>query len=78
MRHLYLVVLLALIAGCNNDTVKAIQAQKTIYSGGDIITMNGASLEYAEAVVIDQDRIVFVGTRAEANRQLPQVQAASS
>ena len=71
MRHLYLVVLLALIAGCNNDTVKAIQAQKTIYSGGDIITMNGASLEYAEAVVIDQDRIVFVGTRAEANRQHP-------
>ena len=71
MRHLYLVVLLALIAGCNNDTVKAIQAQKTIYSGGDIITRNGASLEYAEAVVIDQDRIVFVGTRAEANRQHP-------
>ena len=71
MRHLYLVVLLALIAGCNNDTVKSIQAQKTIYSGGDIITMNGASLEYAEAVVIDQDKIVFVGTRAEANRQHP-------
>ena len=71
MRHLYLVVLLALLAGCNNDTGKAIQAQKTIYSGGDIITMNGSSLEYAEAVVIDQDKIVFVGTRAEANKNYP-------
>jgi predicted amidohydrolase YtcJ len=74
MRHLYLVVLLALLAllaGCNKDTGKAIQAQKTIYSGGDIITMNGSSLEYAEAVVIDQDKIVFVGTRAEANKNYP-------
>jgi predicted amidohydrolase YtcJ len=74
MRHLYLVVLLALLAllaGCNKDTGKAIQGQKTIYSGGDIITMNGSSLEYAEAVVIDQDKIVFVGTRAEANKNYP-------
>ena len=67
----YLLALLALLAGCNNDTGKAIQAQKTIYSGGDIITMNGSSLEYAEAVVIDQDKIVFVGTRAEANKNYP-------
>ncbi len=71
MRHLYLVVLLALLAGCNKDTGTAVQAQKTIYSGGDIITMNGSSLEYAEAVVIDQDRIVFVGTSAEANSHYP-------
>lgn len=33
--------------------------------------MNGSSLEYAEAVVIDQDKIVFVGTRAEANKIIP-------
>jgi len=71
MRYLYLVILFVLLAGCNNDTGRAVEAQKTIYSGGDIITMNGASLRYAEAVVIDQDRIVFVGTRAEANRQHP-------
>ena len=71
MKNLYLIILLVLIAGCNNDTSKVAQSQKTIYSGGDIITMSGSSLEYAEAVVIDKGSIVFVGTRAEANKNYP-------
>ena len=45
MKNLYLIVLLVLIAGCNNETNKVAQSQKTIYSGGDIITMSGSSLE---------------------------------
>jgi predicted amidohydrolase YtcJ len=71
MKNLYLIILLVLIAGCNNDTSKVAQSQKTIYSGGDIITMSGSSLEYAEAVVVDKGSIVFVGTRAEANKNYP-------
>lgn len=71
MKNLYLIVLLVLIAGCNNETSKVAQSQKTIYSGGDIITMSGSSLEYAEAVVVDEGSIVFVGTRAEANKNYP-------
>ena len=71
MKNLYLIVLLVLIAGCNNETNKVAQSQKTIYSGGDIITMSGSSLEYAEAVVVDEGSIVFVGTRAEANKNYP-------
>ena len=71
MKNLYLIVLLVLIAGCNNETSKVAQSQKTIYSGGDIITMSGSSLEYAEAVVVDKGSIVFVGTRAEANKNYP-------
>ncbi|MEZ8133661.1 MAG: amidohydrolase family protein [Porticoccaceae bacterium] len=71
MKNLYLIVLLVLIAGCNNETNKVAQSQKTIYSGGDIITMSGSSLEYAEAVVVDKGSIVFVGTRAEANKNYP-------
>jgi predicted amidohydrolase YtcJ len=71
MKNLYLIVLLVLITGCNNDTSKVAQSQKTIYSGGDIITMSGSSLEYAEAVVVDKGSIVFVGTRAEANKNYP-------
>jgi predicted amidohydrolase YtcJ len=71
MKNLYLIVLLVLIAGCNNETNKVTQSQKTIYSGGDIITMSGSSLEYAEAVVVDKGSIVFVGTRAEANKNYP-------
>ena len=71
MKNLYLIILLVLIAGCNNETNKVAQSQKTIYSGGDIITMSGSSLEYAEAVVVDKGSIVFVGTRAEANKNYP-------
>ena len=71
MKNLYLVVMLVLIAGCNNESSKVAQSQKTIYSGGDIITMSGSSLEYAEAVVVDEGSIVFVGPRAEANKNYP-------
>ena len=71
MKYLYLIVVLVMIAGCSKDTNKVIHTQKTIYSGGDIVTMSGASVEYAEAVVVDKGSIVFVGARAEAISKYP-------
>lgn len=38
----------------------------TMYFGGDIITMEGDSAQYAEAVVVKDGNIVFVGTKDEA------------
>lgn len=38
----------------------------TMYYGGDIITMEGDSAQYAEAVVVKDSNILFVGTREEA------------
>ncbi len=37
-----------------------------IYFGGDILTMAGDSAQYAEAVVVDSGRIVFVGAMPDA------------
>ncbi|MBU6309843.1 MAG: amidohydrolase [Planctomycetes bacterium] len=38
----------------------------TLYTGGDIITMRGPQPEMAEALVVDDGKIVFVGPLAEA------------
>lgn len=39
-----------------------------IYYGGDIITMEGDSAHYAEAVAVKNGKIVFVGTKSEADK----------
>jgi len=62
---------------CNNvnqkseDKTSQIDNTKTIYFGGDIITMEGDKPEYAEAVVRENDKIVFVGKKADAKKQYP-------
>jgi len=62
---------------CNNtnktDANKSAQVDstKTIYFGGDIITMEGDKPEYVEAVVRESDKIVFVGKKDEALKQYP-------
>jgi predicted amidohydrolase YtcJ len=38
----------------------------TVYFGGDIITMEGDSAQYAEAVAVKDGKILLVGTRDEA------------
>jgi predicted amidohydrolase YtcJ len=42
-----------------------------LYMGGDIITMDGDSLEMAEAVVTQDDEIVFVGALVDAEKEFP-------
>jgi predicted amidohydrolase YtcJ len=44
-----------------NDSIKAI-----MYHGGDIITMEGDNANYAEAVVIKDGKIIFVGGKEDA------------
>lgn len=41
----------------------------TMYYNGDIITMAGDSAQYAEAVVVRDGRILFVGAKEEAMKQ---------
>jgi len=41
-------------------------AAGTIYFGGDILTMEGDSPSYAEAIVVADGRITFVGSKAKA------------
>ncbi len=44
------------------------QVAETIYHGGTILTMNGDSPAYAEAVAVKDGKIVFVGNVADALR----------
>ena len=53
------------------ETTKQINKDITIYFGGDIITMEGDTPEYAGAVVRENDKIIFVGTKDEAFEQYP-------
>jgi predicted amidohydrolase YtcJ len=41
----------------------------TMYYGGDIITMEGNQAQYAEAIVVKDGKIAFVGTKDEAMKQ---------
>ena len=55
----------ALVAGCNS--VQSEQAADTIYTGGDIVTVND-SQPTAEAVAIKNGKILMVGSLAEVER----------
>ncbi len=68
MKITILVLFVTLLFSCNNAT-KESSKEQTVYFGGDIITMEGDKPEYVEAVVRDKDKIVFVGSKAEAEKQ---------
>ena len=61
-------IILFTLYSCNNKQKEANNNQ-TVYYGGDIITMEGESPQYVEAVVRDKDKIVFVGSKDEALKQ---------
>jgi predicted amidohydrolase YtcJ len=64
------------IFSCNNSTdskkegtekeESASASAAVMYYGGDIITMEGDSAQYAEAVVVKDGQIVYVGSKDEA------------
>jgi len=75
MKRLSVIVLLiGLISGCGQAPYTAPEQQtetskKVVYHGGPILTMAGDKPEYAEAVVIEGETIVFVGSTEEAFNQ---------
>ncbi len=58
------------LASCSNLSSSAPVAETAdaIYFGGDIITMEGDSAVYAEAIAVKDGKISFVGTRADADK----------
>jgi len=73
-KTILLLSIIVILFSCNNISktaadVSNIDSTQTIYYGGDIITMEGDKPEYAEAVVRQDDKIVFVGSKAEAEKQ---------
>ncbi len=69
-----LTIIVATLFSCNqskkDSKEKAVaepyKLQQTIFYGGDIITMEGDSPEYVEAVVQREGKIIFVGSKEEA------------
>ena len=63
MKNLLLIfTLLLMFVGCKQQPEKAAD---TIYYGGDIVTMEGDSPQYAEAVAVKDGKILFVGSKYE-------------
>ncbi|WP_205601728.1 amidohydrolase [Sphingobacterium sp. xlx-130] len=55
------------LIGCQQKASKETAAD-AIYTNGDIITMEGDSANYAEAVALKEGKIVFVGSKTEAEK----------
>ena len=66
--HFRIGIIILAIAGCNNPTEKSSTSADAIYYGGDIVTMEGDSANYAEAVAVKNGKIIFVGSKAEADK----------
>jgi len=73
------IIFLALLS-CNNNSGSSVNkdssvmvindtGRATMYHGGDIITMEGDSAIYAEALVVKNGKIIFVGSKDEAMKQ---------
>jgi len=56
------------MGSCNQSPKqnKSENAAIDVYYGGDIITMEGDSVQYAEAVVVKDGKILYVGSKEEA------------
>lgn len=63
-RHALSAIALAVLTACAGNA-PSVSAPDAIYSGGDILTMAGATPQYAEALAIGNGRILAVGSRAE-------------
>lgn len=76
LKLLSLLVCISFLISCANEKKKediAVAADnRTLYFNGDIITMEGDRPEYVEAVVQENGKIVFVGTKEEAEKQYGQ------
>jgi len=55
------------VAGCATTAVPVIATEQLFY-GGPILTMSGNSPEYAEALLVKDGKIVFVGSKQQAER----------
>lgn len=79
MKFKILIIVVALFFSCKKENTqqKPIDSNKTVnesfvmYHGGDIITMDGDTIEQVESVVTEEDKIVYVGTKEEADAKFP-------
>ena len=64
-----MILVLTILISCDEKKEEKLDTNiknQTIYFGGDILTMSGDSPEYVEAVLIENDKITFVGELEKA------------
>lgn len=66
LKTLTIIFGIIILISCKQDQKDALINTSVVYSGGDIITMQGDLPEYAEAIVIKNGKIEFVGSSADA------------
>ena len=64
-KTLFLLVFSILFFGCQKESVQENQ-KATVYYNGDILTMVGEEPSYAEALVVQDDKIIFAGESDKA------------
>ncbi len=74
MKKITIIAAVLAMVSCNarkNDQRSDTESlqKATVYHNGDILTMEGDSAVYAEALVVRDGRIIFVGARDEAMKQ---------
>jgi predicted amidohydrolase YtcJ len=67
---LFLIILSVTYMGCSQSSKESRSAidADAIYYGGSIITMEGDTADYPEAIAIKKGRIAFVGSKADADK----------
>lgn len=65
-KTLLLILGICLLFSCKKNEKQRVENNAVVYYGGDIITMTGENPEYAEAIVVRDGRILFVGDSSEA------------
>ena len=63
--RVFFIIWTLLLIGCSKSEVDP-ALNSTVYYNGDILTMKGDSPSYAEALVVQEGRIAFVGNKEEA------------
>lgn len=68
MRHWAVVLILTAGQACapNTNDSSSSQLAATVYFGGDILTMEGETPEYVDAVLVKAGKILFTGAKEEA------------
>jgi hypothetical protein len=66
LKSLTLIFGIMILISCKQDKKTGIVNSATVYSGGDIITMEGDKPLYVEAIVVNNGKIEFLGTTRDA------------
>jgi len=65
-KHLILVLGICLLLSCEKEKKTQVENNSSLYFGGDIITMAGQEPDYAEALVVEDGKISYIGSNQEA------------